>query len=99
MSWQEFLVYALTPAGIGVVVGFVLSWVVEYWPAYETWEPKYKRLVFLVLSFVVPLLGVTLSIATGAGGDWLDFQNTWWPALVAGFTAFTAGQTAHVRKL
>jgi hypothetical protein len=99
MSWQEFLNYALTPAGIGAITGLVLSWIVEYWPAYGELEAKFKRLVFLALCFVVPLAATAGLVASGFTGPWGDFQNVWWPALVAGFTAFTSGQVSHLRKL
>ena len=97
MSWSNFLEYAQGP-GISVIVGILLSFAVEYWPAYQAFEAKYKRLVFAGLSFVVPLLGAVASAASGFA-VWGDFSGHWWPALVAGAAAFFGGQVAHVRKL
>lgn len=98
MTWGEFLQYAASP-GIGVIVGVILSVVVEYLPSYETLVPKWKRLVFVGLCFVVPLVATALAVATGEWGEWADWQTTWWPAFVAGFSATATGTVAHVRKL
>jgi fatty acid desaturase len=97
MGWSQFLEYVQGP-GISVVVGVLLSFVVEYWPKYQTLEAKWKRLVFMGLSFVVPLAGAVASSASGFAA-WGDWATHWWPALVAGAAAFFGGQVAHVRKL
>jgi len=98
MSWGDFLHYA-SSAGIAVIVGIVLSVVVEYWSAYEVLEPKWKRLVFFGLCLAVPLLATVLAVATGEWGEWADWRGTWWPALVAGFVAGSAGTLVHTRRL
>jgi len=98
MSWSEFLQWAASP-GINAIVGVVLSEVATYIQPYEQLAPKWKRVVFFGLSMAVPLGATALSIATGVGGQWADFQGTWWPAIVAGFTAGSAGTLAHTRKL
>jgi hypothetical protein len=97
MGWKEFLEYAQGP-GISVIVGVLLSFGVEYWPQYQNFEAKHKRLVFMGLSFIVPLLGAVASAASGFA-LWADWAGLWWPALVAGAAAFFGGQVAHVRKL
>lgn len=97
MDWTEFLSYLRGP-GVAAVVGVLLSYVVEYWERYQYLKPKYKRLVIAGLCFVVPVVGTALSCASGVVG-WGDWANTWWPALVAGFVAFTSNQFAHVRKI
>lgn len=98
MSWDEFLSYALTPAGIGVIIGVILSFVVEYVPGYVALDPKWKRLVYLGLAFVIPLVITILDLAS-TGGSWGDWEGAWWPALVSGFVAFTSGTVVHTRKL
>jgi len=98
MTWSEFLQWASSP-GINAIVGAVLSVVVEYLPKYDTLEPKWKRLVFFVLCLVVPLGATALAILTGEWGAWGDWANTWWPAIVAGFTAASAGTLIHTRKV
>ena len=96
MSWMEFLGW-LQSEGINAVVGLFLSWVVEYWPKFGELEAKYQRLVFLALCFVVPLVGVGLSIAWGY--QLPSWEETFWPAILAGGLAFGAGTVAHTRKL
>lgn len=98
MTWDEFLRWAASP-GVNVIVGAVLSFVVDYLPKYDVLAPKWKRLVFFGLCMVVPLGATALAISTGVWGEWADFANTWWPALVAGFTAGSAGTLAHTREV
>lgn len=97
MSWVEFLDYLRGP-GVSATVGVLLSFVVEYWEQYNDLVPKYKRLVVAGLCFVVPVVATALSCASGIM-VWGDWHQTWWPALVAGFVAFTGSQMAHMRKL
>jgi len=97
MNWTEFLSYLRGP-GVAAVVGVLLSYVVEYWELYQTLDSRYKRLVIAGLCFVVPVVATALSCASGLM-VWGDWANTWWPALVAGFTAFSGNQFAHLRKL
>ena len=98
MSWEQFLEYALSPVGIGVIIGFIMFFVIEYVPGYGALDPKWKRLIFLGLAFAIPLSVTVLRIAV-SGGDWSSWAGTWWPALVAGFAAFTTGTVAHTPKL
>ena len=98
MTWGEFLEYAASP-GIGIIVGVILSIVIEYAPKYESLTPKWKRLIFAVLCFAVPLGATALAVATGEWGVWGDLKETWWPALVAGFAAISTGTLVHTRKL
>ena len=97
MEWSEFLAFLMGP-GISVVVGVVLSFVVEYWPAYENLEAKWKRLVFFGLCLIVPVIGGVGSALSGLAA-WADFEGLWWPILVAGWGAFFSGSMAHIRKL
>lgn len=97
MSWTEFLSYLRGP-GVAAVVGVLLSFVVEYWNQYKDLAPKYKRLVVAALCFVVPVVGTMLSCVSGVAA-WNDWAGTWWPALVAGFVAFSGNQIVHTRKL
>jgi hypothetical protein len=59
---------------------------------------KSKRVVMLALCLAIPVAAKALELA-GYGGAWGDFALTWWPVLVAGFSAFTSSQVAHTRKL
>ena len=102
MGWKEFLDFLQGP-GISIVVGVILSLVIEYWPAFQDLEPKWKQLVFAAFSFVVPLIGALGACVSGFGA-WGDWSNLWWPALVNGGSAFFSGTMGHrvdsfVRKL
>ena len=96
MIFCEF-VKSLQGTGLGAAVGVVLSYVIEWWKGYANLTPEAKRLVFLAICLAIPLA------ATGVGilscGQPASFMETWWPALVAGLVAFSAGTVAHTRKL
>jgi hypothetical protein len=97
-SFLEFLTNLMTSPGfIGLAVGAILSFVVDYIPGYETLAAKMKRLVFLGLCLVLPLGAAAVG---GLAGYWsFAFESTFWPALVAGFTAFGSGTFVHTREL
>ncbi len=91
MTLQEFLQYIQTSGGINVAVGFALSFVAEWIPGYDSIEPRLKRLVMMVLCFVLPI------VATVLLGCYTP--ECLWQALLAGGSAFFGSQVAHVRKL
>ena len=97
MTWEAFLQSLSQPNGIAAAVGVVLSFIVEYIPNYEALDPKYKRLIFLALCFVVPLAAAGLGVATA--GWPLTWEPTFWNAVLAGGITFSGGNIAHVRKL
>lgn len=90
------LAQLLTPSILGSVVGIVLSYVVEWFPAFEQLSPKMKRLYFL-------LSCVLISTLAGIGGAALTFNWNWdhivGNALVASFAAMSLGTVAHTRDL
>lgn len=97
MTWSDFLVLLSSPNGIAAAAGIVLSVLVEYIPAYKELAPKWKRLVFLGVCFIIPLAAAGLGIATvGWSASW---EATFWPAVLAGGIAFGGGTVAHTRKL
>jgi len=96
MSWSEFLIYASGP-GVGAIVGVLLSELAGYWAAFENLDAKGKRVVMFMMCLAVPVVASALGVFTA---DWAaSWENTYWPALVSGFTAFTASQAVHTRKL
>lgn len=95
MTLDQFLQYA-SGAGVSAVVAVILSFIVEYIPSYDVLAPKYKRLVFIGMSFVVPLLA---SLAGVLLVNWPMTQELIWSALVAGASAAGIGTLAHTRKL
>jgi hypothetical protein len=98
MPWSEFLRYVAGP-GVSLVVGVLISVIVEYWPAFDLLLPRWKRLAVAGFSFAVPVLATVLAVVSGEWGQWGDWAGTWWPALVSGFAALSAATLAHTRKL
>ncbi len=96
MTLVEFLRYAMTSAGVNAAVGFVLSFLAEWWPGYAALPPLTKRLAMMALCFVVPL-GAAVGLWLIAG-DPLTVE-TLWAAMQAGFAAFFGSQAAHARVL
>jgi len=97
LSWSGFLDLLSSPNGIAAAVGVLLSWLAEYIPGFDGLIPKWKRLVFLGLCFIVPLIAAGLGILTA--GWPVGWEATFWPAILAGGIAFGGGTIAHVRKL
>lgn len=97
MSFPDFVAALQTPNLIAVVVGALWSVIVEYFPAWTTLDPKWKRAVFFGLSLLVPVLGAAIGIS--AGYQVSEWESTWWPCVLAGLVAFTSGQIVHMRKM
>lgn len=92
----EVLTGAMSEAGIGAVLGWLLSYVVEWWPAWETLPAREKRIALLLLCLAIGIALLLLSWQLcGAALD----QEAVWAALTAAFAAFTASQVSHIRKL
>ena len=100
MSFIEFLRYAGGP-GVNAVVGFVLAFVLELAPAFESYPPRQKRLLTMGLCFVVPVLAAVGLVVYGEVGiaAWTDVGELVWGALVAGFGAFFGSQAGHATML
>ena len=65
MKLVEFLQYAGTAVGINAIVGFVLSFVVEWFPEYEELGSKWKRVAMMGLCFVIPVVSLALLVLLG----------------------------------
>ena len=96
MTMVEFLRYACTALGINVIIGFLLSFVVEWFPEYEELASRWKRLVVMGLSFVIPVVSVVVLWLTGSQAL---TSSVVWLALSAGFAAFFGSQVSHAREL
>lgn len=97
ITWAEALQWAVSPTIIPVVTGAIVSTLIEYFPSFDALAPRWKRVVFFLISLLVPLAGAALGILTlGWTNAW---ESTWWNAIQAGVLAFAAGTVVHARKL
>lgn len=95
MSWSEFLAYLSQPGGIGATVGILASLLVDYWPWFKALPSKQKTVAFFVISLAIPVAVAFLGCWT-LGWLW-SWEETFWPALVAGATAFITGTALHLK--
>jgi hypothetical protein len=82
---------------VSAIVGVALSFVVEWWPAYQTWSSRWKRLAYFGLCLVLPV-GAACLRATLGYVAW-SFDPLVWHALWHGVLAGGAGTVAHTRQL
>ena len=94
---RETLIWLQGP-GIEAAIGFLLSFVVEWFPNWETMSARVKRLVMIGICLVIPL-GSKLIELLVFGGAFNDIPGTWWLPFAAGVTAYISSQVAHLRKL
>jgi hypothetical protein len=93
MTFPDFLL-ALQGPLLNVAVGLVLSFAVGYVPAFLSLSPKSKRLATGLLSLAIPMLAWLVASLAG-----FQAWGSFWPALVAGATAFAAATGLHTRWL
>lgn len=93
-TWEEMLHFLVGP-GAGVLAGILMSVAIEYWPAFQALERKWKVAVYFGLCVVVALVAQAMAVATHVWGSWGDVQTTWWPALWAGISASGLGTLFH----
>ncbi len=104
MTLEQFLTYA-SGEGVNAVVGFILAFVLELAPKFETYPPRQKRLITMGLSFVVPVAatgGLLVLQAATQGRPYptgVETVNLVWRALAAGFAAFFGSQAGHAALL
>ncbi len=94
ITFREFLLWLQYP-GIEVAVGVLTSIAAEYVPQFVKLERKWKMPVILAFNVGVPVLAAGVSAVMGYQP--LDFDATFWPALVAGVLAFAGGQANWIR--
>lgn len=97
MTWEQALAYATSPLGVGIIVGYLLSWLIEYVPVFSQLPPRAERLAFLAACLVVPLAAACLQ-ALGGFRAW-SWDPLIWQALQAGAIAFAAGTVKHTAAL
>ena len=93
MSLQQMLELGMKPDVINAAIGFIISWVVEAIPGFDTINSALRRLVVFALGFVVPLGCYGLMFAFNLPAPDIGVP------LVAGMLAFVASQAAHARTL
>jgi len=96
MTFQEFLFY-LESEGVNAAIGVIWSILLELFPGWARVKPRVKRLFTMLLCFVIPLAAACI-------GAWMGYQSwgfeqTFWPALRAGFLAFWTSQGVHAFKM
>jgi hypothetical protein len=92
MTLQAFLAGLQGPL-VEAAVGVALFFVADWWPKFNAWAPRYKRLAMLVICMVIPVAACGLAILFGYQAN--NVEASWWPAIVAGATAFSVSQVAH----
>lgn len=91
-SFDEALIYA-SGIGIAVIVGFVISVLLDYWPAYADLTTAQKRALYAGFCLVVPIGAATLRGALGYT-PW-TFDPLYWHALWSGVATWIAGTAVH----
>ena len=89
MTARDALAFLLTPAGIGVAV----SWLLEQVESFGALSPKAKRLLVMLLTFLIPLATTMGMVGLG----WVAFS---WEAIIVAFVAaFSASQAWHTKYI
>ena len=93
-SFDEALIYA-SGIGISVIVGFVISVLLDYWPAYAELTTAQKRAVYAGFCLVVPVGAATLRGLLGYT-PW-TFDPLYWHAIWSGVATWIAGTLVHLK--
>ena len=93
-TFDEALIYA-SGIGISVIVGFVISALLDYWPAYAELTTAQKRALYAGFCLVVPVGAATLRGAMGYT-PW-TFDPLYWHALFNGVATWVAGTMLHLK--
>ena len=81
---------------VSVIVGFLISLLLDVWPSYGNLASQWKRFVYGGLCLVIPVAAASLRAALGYAA-W-SFDPLIWHALWSGFAAAIAGTVVHNRK-
>lgn len=93
-SFDEALIYA-SGIDISVIVGFVVSVLLDWWPAYSDLTTAQKRAVYVLFCLGVPVGAATLRGVLGYA-PW-SFDPLLWHAIWCGVAAAIAGTLVHVK--
>lgn len=95
-TFDTWLTWASGPL-VAVIVGLILSVVVEWFPQYEALAPRVKRVAFWGLCLLIPIVAATVRGVLGFA-EW-SFDPLYWHAIWQGAGAAGIGTLAHIRKL
>ena len=95
ITFRDFLMWLQHP-GIEAAVGILTSVVAQYVSWFESLDRKWKLPVMLVFNVGVPVLAAAVGVALNYQP--LDFDATFWPAIVAGVIAFAGSQGTWMRR-
>ena len=96
ISLRDFLLF-MQGAGVNVIAGVLLSYIVEWWPRWNELESRVKRLITFGLCMVIPLIATLGLVMLGYQPN--SLEETWWMAIVSGAVAFGSSTLAHTRLL
>lgn len=95
MTAKEFLDYATGP-GISAIAGFIMAFVLEWIPGFDSLSAKGKRGLTMGLSFAIPVAATFLIwLYGGWPADGKAIAEGLFGAIFMGFSAFYASQGAH----
>ena len=97
MTWEVF-VNTMRGSGVNIAVGILWYLILDWYPPFKEALPRLKRVVAFLLCMAIPLLATLAAVLT-LGVPANDWANTWFPALVAGGTAFSTSTLIHTRDL
>lgn len=93
-TFDEALIYA-SGIGISVIVGFVISVLLDYWPDYADLSTAQKRALYAGFCLVVPVGAAVLRGVLGYVA-W-SFDPLIWHALWCGVATWIAGTLMHLK--
>ena len=94
-TFDEWLKAASGPL-VSVIVGFLISLLLDVWPAYSDFSSRWKAWLYSGFCLVVPVAAAALRAALGYV-EW-SFDPLIWHALWGGFAAAVMGTVVHKRK-
>lgn len=96
MTFEEFLLWAQAD-GINAIIGFLWSFIViPKWEWYKSKDEWTQAFVTMLATVSIPAIAAGVAVAMGYQA--FDFESTFWPAIRAGFIAFTTSYATRASK-
>lgn len=97
MTFQDFLqTYFYNPDGLNLVVGFLLSIIVEKFPKWDELAPIDKRLIVYSITIILAAIGTGLNCAYTGN---CSFDAVIWPALRTAGEVFAMAHIPHTAMM